>query len=255
MDFFSAITPNEISGFAAALIVVIAFVSSAVTGAFGLGGGLLLLAAMSILFPPAAVVPVHGVAQLGSNASRWGFLKEHTVMPIVIWFTLGAGLGAALGAMVVVELPEALLRVGIGLFILFTVWVPKPTSFTAGNRFFFMGGAVSSFLTMFFGATGPIVATILAAARLDRLQIVSTHALCLLIQHGFKTLAFGFLGFAFSEWALLIGLIILAGFAGAYLGTRVLKKMPDGDFQQIFKILLSVLALYLIVAGFLFKTD
>ena len=151
--------------------------------------------------------------------------------------------------------PEVILRVGIGLFILFTVWVPKPTSFTAGKGFFFVGGAVSSFLSMFFGATGPIVATILSAARLDRLQIVSTHAFCMFLQHGFKTLAFGFVGFAFGEWAMLIGAITVAGFAGAYVGTRLLKKMPDGDFQQVFKIMLSLLALYLIAAAFMFITD
>jgi len=255
MDFIGTFTPDGISGLVALVIVIVAFFTSAITGAFGLGGGLALLAAMSIFFPPVAVVPVHGVAQLGSNASRWAFLKDHTVWPIVIWFTVGAAIGSALGALVVVELSETVLRLGIALFILFTVWVPKPKSYAAGNGFFFTGGVVSSFLTMFFGATGPIVATILSATRLDRMQVVSTHALCLLIQHGFKTLAFGALGFAFAEWAPLIVAIIVAGFAGAWVGTHFLKKMPETDFQLAFKVLLTLVAIYIIGAALTSKTN
>ena len=255
MDFLSAFTPEGISGLVAFMIVVVAFFTSAITGAFGLGGGLALLAAMSILFPPAAVVPVHGVAQLGSNASRWFLLREHSVWAIVLWFTIGAALGSVLGALVVVELSEELLRLGIALFILFTVWVPKPKSYAAGNGFFFAGGAVSSFLTMFFGATGPIVATILSATKLDRMQVVSTHALCLLIQHGFKTLAFGALGFAFAEWAPLILAIIAAGFAGSYVGTHFLKKMPETDFQMAFKVLLTLVAIYIIAVALIPKAN
>ncbi len=253
MDLIASLSPDGVSALAAGAIIIIAFFTSALTAAFGLGGGLALLAAMSVLFPPAAVVPVHGVAQLGSNLSRFFFLSRHALWPIVAWFSAGAVIGSLLGASVAVSLPEAVLRFGVGVFILVTLWGPKPPSLSAGGGAFFAGGAVSSFLTMFFGATGPIVATILSVARLDRMQTVSTHAACLVVQHSLKTVAFGAIGFAFAPWAPLILAIILAGFAGSYAGTRLLKRLPEKAFKRGFRFLLSAIAVYLIGASIFSK--
>ncbi len=52
------------------LLVFAAFLSSSLTAVLGLGGGMLLISLMSVFLPPGAVVPVHGVVQLASNASR-----------------------------------------------------------------------------------------------------------------------------------------------------------------------------------------
>ena len=246
-SFLDLLTPDGVSGFAALSIVVTAFATSALTAAVGIGGGLALLAAMGLAFPPAAVVPVHGVAQLGSNFGRFVLLRPHAVWWIIGWFAVGAIAGSLIGARLYVALPENVLRLGVAAFILFTVWGPKPKSYAAGKGAFALGGAVSSFLTMFFGATGPIVASILSAAKLDRLQTVSTHATCLVLQHGLKSLAFGALGFAFAEWAALISAILVSGFAGTYLGTRLLHKIPEAQFRKVFKWALTMIASYMFI--------
>ncbi|MEL7486060.1 MAG: hypothetical protein AAGJ87_02465 [Pseudomonadota bacterium] len=75
MDWIAAFTPEEISPIAAGVVIIISFFTAALTAAFGLGGGLALLGAMSALLPPAAVIPVHGVAQMGSNLSRFSLLR------------------------------------------------------------------------------------------------------------------------------------------------------------------------------------
>jgi len=54
-------------------LVVAAFLSSSLTTVLGLGGGMLLISIMSVFLPPAAIVPVHGVVQFASNASRGAF--------------------------------------------------------------------------------------------------------------------------------------------------------------------------------------
>ncbi|MEZ5980679.1 MAG: hypothetical protein R3C54_00005, partial [Parvularculaceae bacterium] len=63
MDLLSSLTPEGVSPIIAALVVFTSFFTSALTASFGLGGGLALLAVMSALLPPIAVIPVHGVAQ------------------------------------------------------------------------------------------------------------------------------------------------------------------------------------------------
>lgn len=245
----SAFLPDALPLWAGIAAVIAAFAAAALTAAFGIGGGLALLAIMSVIFPAPAVVPVHGVAQLGSNLGRFFLQLRSTVWPIVLWFSLGGLIGAAIGGRAAVELPVWALRVGVAGFILFTVWGPKLKSAAPGPTTFFTTGAIASFLTMFFGATGPIAATMLSAVGLDRLRLVATHAACMVAQHGLKILIFGALGFAYGEWVWLIAAMLIFGFAGTWLGTRYLRKMPEAIFRRGFRYVLTIIAAYLLVAA------
>ncbi|MEO0399058.1 MAG: TSUP family transporter [Pseudomonadota bacterium] len=243
--------PEGVGALAALLVIAASFIGAFVTAAFGLGGGLFLLAVMGAAFPALSIVPVHGVAQLGANASRFGFLARHAVWPSIAWFATGAVIGAALGARLYVAVPPWILKLAIAGFILIALFAPKLRGFNPSPAVFGGAGAVSSVLTMFVGATGPFVAGVLTTSAYNRLQLVSTHAAMMAAQHGLKTLAFGALGFAFAEWAFIITGIVLAGFAGSWLGARRLAKTTEGQFQQIFKMILTGLALYLMVSGIL----
>ena len=243
----ATLLPESVSIFAAIVVVCVSFFSSFITAALGLGGGLILLAFMSLTFPPAAVIPVHGVAQLGSNASRFGFLRAHVVWPVIGWFTLGGVIGAALGVALYVELPPWLLRSGVALFILTMVWATLPKSYNPGKTTYVSVGAFGGFLTMFVGATGPLAAGMLAATQFNRMQIVGTHAAAMVAQHGLKSLAFGIVGFGFGAWAFLVAAIVCAGFLGAWAGSHTLNKIPEAIFQRLFKIILTVIASYLLI--------
>jgi uncharacterized protein len=254
MDFITLL-PEGLPLWAALGAIIAAFFTAALTAAFGLGGGLALLAVMSAIFPAAAVVPVHGAAQLGSNAGRFYLQRRDVVWPIVLWFTVGGLLGAALGGRLAVEMPVWALRAGVAFFILYTVWGPRPKSYSPGPKTFFATGAVGAFLTMFFGATGPIAATMLSATRLDRLARVATHAAAMVAQHGIKIIVFGALGFAFGDWAAVIAAILVSGFAGTVIGTHYLRRMPEVHFDRGFKFILTLIAVYLLIAaGLDFKT-
>lgn len=251
MGALATLLPADLSPWAAIIVIATSFFASAVTAAFSIGGGLTLIAVMSALFPPAAVVPVHGVAQLSSNLSRASLQYKKIIWPIVGWFCVGAGVGVAVGGQLAVSLPAFVLRFGVAGFILFSVWGPKLKGFAPGNKTTMATGAVSTFLTMFFGATGPIVATMLSAFHLDRLSRVATHGAMMVVQHGLKIAVFGILGFAYREWIFVILLIIGSGILGTLLGTRLLHKMSEEIFAAGFKWLLSLIAVYLIIAGFI----
>lgn len=249
MDVANLFLPDGVPLWAALAVVAASFFTAAITAAFGLGGGLALLAVMSMVFPAAAVVPVHGVAQAGANAGRFWLQRRDVVWPIVWWFSLGGLIGAFIGGRLAIETPVWLLRGGVGLFVLYTVWGPKPKGFAPGAASFFAVGAVAGFLTMFFGATGPIAAAMLAATALGRLARVATHAAAMVIQHLVKIAAFGLLGFAFAEWAPLTAVVVLVGFAGTAFGTARLRAMPEATFRTGFNWILTAIAVYLLVAA------
>ena len=110
-------------------------------------------------------------------------------------------------------------------------------------------GAIASFLTMFFGATGPFVAAILAARLPDRQAFVGTHAVCMTAQHGLKVVVFGLLGFAFAPWLPLIVAMAATGFVGTVAGTRLLHLLPEQVFRKVLKAVLTLLALNLLLSA------
>lgn len=240
------IQPDHLGPAATLLLIAMSFLTSAMTAAVGLGGGVTLIAVMAMVMPASALVPVHGVVQFGSNAGRALVQLKHVNWLIALWFALGATVGAALGGAIAVELPAAVLKGGIGLFVLWIVWGKAPSFGRAQKRAMAAAGFASTFLSMFFGAAGPIGGAVLSTLGLPRHGFVANQAVTALIMHIFKIIAFGALGFAFVPWAGLILLMIASGFLGTLAGSKLLGKMDEKTFRTGFKWVMTALALNLL---------
>lgn len=243
--------PPDLPGAYAAILVVSSFFTSMIMASMGFGGGVLLLSIMASVLPIAALIPVHGVVQLGSNASRVILLRKSVQWPVLVPFLAGSLAGALLGGNLVVTLDDAILRIALALFILYMVWGPKPVFNAARARWLIAtGGAISTFLTMFFGATGPFVLAIYSQIFPDnRHHFIATHAAAMIVQHIFKIVTFALLGFAFAPWAGLIAAMIATGFAGTFAGTRLLNHIPEANFRRVFRVLVTLVALHLLWRG------
>ena len=238
--------PSELSLSIAILLIVVSFFTSALTAAVGIGGGVALLAVLVSIAPPAIALPVHGIVQIGSNAGRAGLMRKHIRWDIFQPFAWGSLLGIIAGALVFVALPTATLQILLGVFILYSVWAPKLRPADIPLRGFALVGAVATFCTMFVGATGPMLAAFLSPVRFQRHNVVATHATCMTLQHSLKAVAFGFLGFNYWPWLVLLAAMIGSGFVGTMVGCHVLNKLPEQVFRRGFQIILTLLALRLL---------
>ena len=228
------------------VLVATSLFTSMISAAFGLGGGVALLAVMPVFMPPQVLIPVHGMVQIGSNFGRLLVMRQHVRWTVLLPFGLGSGLGAGLGGLLMVELPVWLLELGLGSFILYMLYGRVPAIGAGGMA---LGGAVSSFLTMFFGATGPFVAAWVKRLALDRLGHVGTFAACMSLQHGLKIAVFGLLGFAYGPYLGFIAAMVGSGFIGTLLGRRLLIRLGEHRFERGLRIILSLLALRLLWRG------
>jgi len=238
--------PGDMAPGVLLILLGASFAASFITVAFGIGGGAVLLAVFATLLPPLALIPVHGVVQIGSNLGRAVLLVRHTHWPALPFFVAGSVIGIAIGGATVVSLPPAIVQIGVGAFIIWTL-VTRPPALL--RRWGWLTGAISSFLTMFFGATGLFVASFTKSFALDRHAHVATHASLMTVQHGLKTLAFGLLGFAFGPWLAFIAAMIAAGVAGTLAGRLILTRITDKRFRWALDALLLVLSIRLIWAG------
>jgi uncharacterized membrane protein YfcA len=228
-------------------LIAIAFVTSAVAAVFGMGGGVALITLMPGLVPVAAIIPLHAATQLASNGSRALFGWRHIEPALILPFLLGALAGAAVGASVFQQLNLNWLPAFIGVFILAITWLPLPLVRGQGAWPLLLLGFYQTGIGMLIGASGPLGAAVLARRNKERDWLVVNTAVYMSSNHLLRMLAFGLMGFAFSEyWLLLLGMI--AGvIAGSWLGTQLRQHLPQGNFQLWFKLLISLLAIRMIL--------
>lgn len=242
----SLLLPEGLSPAIALLLVGVSFLTSAITAAFGIGGGVAMLGALAGTVPPGVIIAVHGLVQVGSNLGRTIVQRAHARWPLVLRFSIGSLVGVVIGAYLVVSLPERILLGLLGVFILVMTFVPKPRIPGLASGGIIIGGGLASIVTMFVGATGPFVQALLLPLGLEKRQLVATHAACQSVQHLLKIVAFTALGFAFSDWLPLIAAMIVSGFLGTIAGTRLLEKLPERVFLLAVKTLLTMIALDLL---------
>ena len=242
MDFLGTpdVGPFLFAGLAAASLV-----SSFIAVYAGAAGGVLLLALMAIVLPPAVVIPVHTVVMLGSGIARAIAMWRHVLYGTLIPFVIGAAIGAAAGAKVFVAIPLASLQAVLGAFVLLVTWLPKLGRIGAErNRFAFLIGA--TFLGVFVSATGTLIAPFVASASPNRFNHVATLGALMAITHVAKLVAFGFIGVANGSFAPLMAAMIATGAVGAWLGELALNYTSETRFRLMLQLVLTALALKLL---------
>jgi len=249
IEYLSIVTGIEL--WEVIVLCAISFLGSFITAAFGLGGGTLNLATMALIFSPTVLIPVHGVVQLGSNFGRAFLMYKSVKMEIIPSFILGTIIGALVGGYIVVELPTQALQVFLAIFIFYTVWAPKLFANKLKKISFFSVGAFGAFVTMFVGATGPILTPFVVATSNGRKQVVGTHAVLMSIQHTFKIVAFGFIGFSYIQYIPIIFALIILGFFGTIIGKCTLNWLSEGIFELLLKVILTLMALKLALGSIL----
>ena len=231
------------------LLPVAAFLSSAVSGTLGLGGGLMLIAVMAALLPAAVVVPVHGAVQLASNSTRTFALLRDVRWPLVGLYAPPMAIGAWLGVGLYrgEELPW--FKPAIGAVVLASLVLERSGATRRIPSWTLVpAGLLGGFLTITVGATGPYLAAVLVGGIPERRQLVATQAAIQTFGHFLKIPAFAAVGFPWRDQLTLIVPLVLCVAAGTLLGTRLLARLPERAFRRALRVLLGVLGLRLIVS-------
>ncbi len=244
MELFAELSPISVT-----LLLVSSFLGSFVTAALGVGGGAFLIAVMADIVPPIALIPLHGIVQMGSNSSRAILTRKHINKRVVLYFSLGALVASICAVFLLGLVGTDFIPPLVALFILWLCWGPipelglgiKPTAL-------FLGGWLTTMATMIVGATGPLVSAWLGRSGVDRWVYTANFSSCMTLQHLFKIVVFGFAGFAFTQWLPLLALMILMGYIGTKVGLRVLGRLPEKHFKTLFKVLLTLLSLRILYA-------
>lgn len=236
----------DVDGIIFAGLSLTAFLGTFIGVVTGTAGGLMVLAIMAFFFPPATLVPLHTLVQLGASTSIALILRRFILRATVLPFMIGAAIGAALGAQIFIALPTALLQGIIGGFILLLTWLPKFTRMGSERNRFAVLGFVATFVGMFVSATGTLIGPFVVNASPERRNHAATMGALMCISHVTKIIAFGLLGVAVGAYVPLILAMIGGAAMGSWVGGKALSRVPERLFRTVFKILLTVLGLRLV---------
>jgi uncharacterized membrane protein YfcA len=107
-----------------AIILVATFVTAAISGIFGMAGGLMLMGVLAAFTPVATAMVLHGFIQIISNFSRAAFLWKHISWAITGRYVVGVGGAVLLIAVIAWRPTQPMVFMMLGLTAML-VWIPK----------------------------------------------------------------------------------------------------------------------------------
>ena len=234
------------------VLSITSLLAAIIGGATGLGGGTLLLAIIMMLVSTEYVIPLHAALQFISNGTRVTIFWKHVNWGITGYFMVGILPGVLLGIYTFTLLDKSTIRLVMALFILLSVHLPKFKSSGDPNlKIFIPVGFVSGVIGIFFGAIGPFISPFFLRNDILKEELVATKATVQLISHFLKIPLFGFIGInVFHYWPLILILSIFL-IAGTLIGKKLLNKLSKKHFKNIFKIILTLIAIRMLVGYFI----
>ncbi len=228
---------NEISLF------VITLLTSTLAGICAMGGGMILVLILPFFVPAAAIIPLHGLAQLASNSSRLVMCFTAIHWPFVSQFILGAFIGTALFSTFLLNISSQYLPLFISSYLLISLWVKAIDRWLSKLKSFYVVGVQQAGFGLLVGAPEPITVTLLYKKLTDKDEIIATASLLMAITNLNKVLVFTLIGFQFSPYWPLILACICGATLGSILGSKLRNKISNQHFMPLLKIILTVLAL------------
>ena len=225
-----------IGSFDVAILGIAAFAASLVGSVAGSGGTAVLLPILVIYFGVRDAIPILTIANLSSNLGRVWFNWREIVVPVVVWFALGAIPLALAGAVLFVKTPNVILTRILGAFLLITVaW----RRFGRGSLkihwagWFAPLGAVFGLLAGLFEGVGPLMAPFFLAYGLVRGAYIGTDAMATVLMQVSKLAVFG-QNHIIAQRILAFGLILVPFMlAGAFVGKKLVERISERIFVVI----------------------
>jgi len=245
-----------------AIILAATLVTAAISGVFGMAGGLILMGVLTSVVPVATAMVLHGSIQIVSNFSRAAFLWKH-----ISWVVVGRYCLGIIGAVVLIALvawrpsgPTVFILLGLTAML---VWIPKSWIEINVERPFQaeLCGFLVQTLNTLAGVAGPLLDIFFVKTLLPRQTVVATKATTQVMAHAVKIAFWGLPLIAVLNnpataedahfpplWAL--GACVPLSLIGTWLGGLVLDRMTDVSFRQWTKWIVTATGTVYLLRGF-----
>ncbi len=233
-----------------AALVAAGFLSAALSGVAGLGGGTVLISVFYALgLAPGVAVPLHATVQFVSNGSRTVAFFRHVEWRAAGWFLLTAAPTPFLIAPFIVGANVYVILLLLAGLILTSLIPSKEGEPLRPVPAFLLAGFLNGTLGMFVSATGLFVGRLFLRPEWPKETVVATMAMTQTLGHLLRIFGYASVGFAVTAQLDVLAPLLLATVAGTLAGRKLHDYLDESRFHTVFKAILVVLSLKLIYDG------
>jgi len=226
--------------------------SGVVNSATGVGGAGVLMPLALALLPPQEALIVVALSQISRNIMLTLAIWREAKWNVVWRLAIGGMIGAFIGALLIGNMPELLLRrtlaVGILIFVA-TEFFQTKHEWQVDLAQIPAVGLLTGALSALFGTTGPIAAPFLFRHGLTGIHLVATITAAALAMNSVKLSTYAALGFFRHISPVMACGVVIAVAVGVQLGVWVLKTSSHGRFRLLFLGMLTIVALGYLFGG------
>lgn len=247
------------------LISIIAFLTAILTFFSGFGLGTILLPVFAIFFPVEIAVALTGVVHFTNNLFKAALVGRNADKSVLVRFGIPALLASFAGSWVLLRISDipAIYEYEIGerlfgitpvklvvsillLFFSISEVMPFLLKVQFDRRKLWIGGLLSGFFGGLAGTQGAIRSAFLIKSGLSKESYIATGVIiaCLVDFSRLTIYATGFRTSGLHGNLLLVVAATVSAMAGAFIGSRVLKKVT-------FKFIQTLVAVFLIIISIL----
>ena len=223
------------------LVLTVGLIAGTLSGIVGFGSSLMLMPVLVIAFRPRDAVPIMAVAAIMANLSRVAVWWRDVDWRAVGVYALTGIPAAALGARMLLVLPQNVVEVVLAVF--FIAMIPMRRWLAAHDvrlKLWHLAvvGLVIGYLTGIVASTGPVNAPLFLAYGLVKGAFLGTEAMASLAVYGSKSLVFRSYG-ALPLEAITRGLIIGGSITvGSFIAKRFVIALEPEKFRLLMDALL-----------------
>lgn len=217
-----------------------------VRGFSGFGFSLLSLTSLSLVLPPAEIVPAVFLLELAASLHLLPSVWHHIHWRAVSWLSLGCLVATPPGVLLLARLPAAPLTLALAVTVLLaTILLARGYAFRSqpGHALTFTTGAASGFLNGSLGIGGPPVILFFfsspAGAAAGRASMIAYFLMTDVVGLGWQA-ANGLLGVETLRRALWL---LPAAATGVWVGNHSFRRADPGEFRRWVLRVLGALAL------------
>jgi uncharacterized membrane protein YfcA len=221
----------------AVVVVILSFFTAALSGVFGMAGGLVLMGGLAVVLPVSAAFVTHGLLQLTANGWRAVLHRRHVAWRIVGVYAVGS-LAAGIAVSLIALTPS---KPGLFLFMGLLpglLWLPQSwlRLDAARPEQALLSGLMVTGVNLTAGVAGPLLDIFFVRTELTRHVIVATKAATQVFAHLAKILVYGAplvaaQGRGLPAWWV-FALAVPLSMAGTAAGGVILDRLSDVNFKR-----------------------
>jgi uncharacterized protein len=176
------------------------------------------------------------IFHLFGNLGRITFFRQGFDKRIILQFGVPSVLLSLLGAFLIGVLPQPLLKLILGIFLIVTSasFLAKPgLKFPANTGMFIAGGSITGFITALVGTGGALRATLLQGFNIEKVRYIATAATIALATDVTRIPIYISQGFLTEQYYLYLPILFGIALAGSFIGRRIVGRINQEVFRKM----------------------